>query len=241
MEKQDEASPLKILVVDDEPNLRKSLAQSLASLGHPVESALNGEEALTRLGDQAIGLMILDLKLPGMDGIEVLKKASEARPDLRVIMVTAFGTVERAVEAMRLGAVDFLQKPFSPEQIRELVQAVLDRDRLKESEAADYRGRLELAKRSMRQRAFTPALEHVKKAVALDPYRPEAYNLAGAHQQILPPGEVAIRNTRRAVEVDPTFAPARQNLERLVARQGRGEIAWEATAQPVRTWRLDQD
>jgi len=72
-----------------------------------------------------------------MDGMEVLRQVREIRPDIRIIMITAYGTIELAVEAMKMGAVDFIQKPFSPEEIRELVSRVMDREKLDEQKVAD--------------------------------------------------------------------------------------------------------
>ena len=216
-----------ILVVDDEKNIRLALTQALKPLGRPVTAALSGEEALEMLKDPQVGVMILDLRLPGLDGMAVLEQASRERPDVAVIMVTAYGSVERAVEAMKLGAVDFIAKPFSPEEIRELVSRVTNREAMTESDARDYRGRLELAKQGIRRRNFTAALDHARKAVGLDPYRAEGFNLVGALHEILHNREEALRNYRLAVEVDPTYAPAQTNLERLVSRRGQGGIAWD--------------
>jgi DNA-binding NtrC family response regulator len=75
--------------------------------------------------------------MPGMDGMEVLRQVREIRPDIRIIMITAYGTIELAVEAMKMGAVDFIQKPFSPEEIRELVSRGMDREKLDEQKVAD--------------------------------------------------------------------------------------------------------
>ncbi|MFO7553840.1 MAG: response regulator [Desulfobacterales bacterium] len=114
-----------ILVVDDEKNIRMTLSQSLEPLEIPVQTAVNGEEALQKLQKGPFGLVFLDLKMPGMDGMEVLRQIKEDWPKTRVIIITAHGTIESAVEAMKLGAVDFIQKPFSPKEIRELSTRVL--------------------------------------------------------------------------------------------------------------------
>ena len=103
-----------ILVVDDEKNIRLTLSQSLEPLGIPVQTAANGEEALQKLREGQFGLVFLDLKMPGMDGMDVLRRIKDDWPSVRVIIITAYGTIESAVEAMKLGAVDFVQKPFSP-------------------------------------------------------------------------------------------------------------------------------
>ncbi len=134
-----------ILIVDDEKNIRLTLSQTLETLGTEIDTAADGEEALAKLKGREFGLILLDIRMPGMDGMEVLRRVREMRPDIRIIMITAYGTVESAVEAMKLGAVDFLQKPFDPEEIRELVLRVADRELLDEHKLVDYSSHIELA------------------------------------------------------------------------------------------------
>lgn len=119
-----------ILVVDDEKNIRLTMSQSLEPLEIPIRTALNGEEALQMLGEETFELIFLDLKLPGIDGMEVLHQVRNNWPKTRVIIITAHGTIDSAVEAMKLGAVDFIQKPFSPSEIRDLAKLVLEREAL---------------------------------------------------------------------------------------------------------------
>ena len=134
-----------ILVVDDEKNIRLTMSQSLESLEIPIKTAVNGEEALRKLQEGPFGLVFLDLKMPGIDGMEVLRQIKDDWPKIRVIIITAHGTIETAVEAMKLGAVDFIQKPFSPGEIRELATQVLDREALDEESAVDYVSLIEIA------------------------------------------------------------------------------------------------
>ena len=116
-----------VLVVDDEKNIRVTLRESLKSLGFDVDTAINGEEALELAARRTYELILLDLKMPGMDGMEVFRQLRERSPSTAVVLVTAHGSVEAAVEAMKLGAVDFLQKPFAPQEIRDVVTHVLQR------------------------------------------------------------------------------------------------------------------
>ncbi|MGB9441931.1 MAG: response regulator [Desulfobacterales bacterium] len=110
-----------ILVVDDELIVRDSLKEWLLEEGFSVDMAASGAEALDRLSRQAYQLMLLDIKMPGMDGVEVLQKAKESWPDLNVIMMTAYATIETAVEAMKVGALEYLIKPFDPETMVPMV------------------------------------------------------------------------------------------------------------------------
>jgi CheY-like chemotaxis protein len=122
-----------VLIVDDEKNIRLTLSRSLEVLGVETDSAEDGKEALAKLREKEFGLILLDLRMPGVDGMEVLRQVRESRPDIRIIILTAYGTIDLAVEAMKLGAVDFVQKPFVPEQIRERVARVLSMGKIRQS------------------------------------------------------------------------------------------------------------
>jgi DNA-binding response OmpR family regulator len=117
----------KVLVVDDEKNIRQAVALSLEKLDLEVDNAVDGEEALEKIRQQDFRLVLLDLKLPGMDGVEVLRQVRSFNQKVKVLIITAHGTVENAVEAMKLGAVDFIQKPFTPDEIRAFVTKALAR------------------------------------------------------------------------------------------------------------------
>jgi len=117
----------RVLIVDDESNIRLTISRSLEPLGVQIQTAVNGEEALQKLHEEEFALLLLDLKMPGIDGMEVLHQVRERWPKTCVIVITAYGTIDSAVEAMKRGAVDFIQKPFSPAEIRELVTKVLRR------------------------------------------------------------------------------------------------------------------
>ncbi len=203
-----------VLIVDDEKNILLTLSQSLVVLQLETDTATNGEEALAKLKEKEFGLILLDIRMPGMDGMEVLRKVREIRPDIGIIMISAYGTIELAVEAMKLGAVDFIQKPFSPEEVRALVSRVLDREKLDGQKVVDYGSSIELAKKSIGNRHFDAAIEHSRKAIFLDPSRPEAFNLLGALLEIRGDRIEAQKNYRAALSLDPSYAPAIKNLER---------------------------
>jgi DNA-binding response OmpR family regulator len=131
-----------------------------------------------------------------------------------MIIITAYGTVESAVEAMKLGAADFIQKPFAPEEIRGLVSRVMDREKIDERKAVDYGTSIELAKRCIGERHFDAAIEHVRKAISLDPGRPEAFNLLGALMEIRGDRIEAQKNYRAALSLDASYEPAIKNLQR---------------------------
>lgn len=107
----------RILVVDDELVVRDSLKEWLVDEGFEVDTAESGSDALDKITNEIYHLKLLDIKMPGMDGVEVLKRTKELRPDLPVVMMTAYATVETAVEAMKIGAHDYLMKPFDPDSL----------------------------------------------------------------------------------------------------------------------------
>jgi DNA-binding response OmpR family regulator len=212
-----------VLIVDDEKNIRLTLSQSLESMGLGTDTAMDGEEALAKVEATAYSLILLDLKMPGMDGMQVLRQIREIRPDVRVIVITAYGTVESAVEAMKLGTVDFIQKPFAAEEIRGLVSQVLQRDQLDEQKAVDYSSCLELAKRSVADRKFAVAIDHVRTAISLEPGRPEAFNLLGTLLEIDRNVPAAEECYREALKLDPSHRPAKENLERSARSRPQSE------------------
>ena len=213
-----------ILVVDDEKNIRLTVTQALTSAGYQLSSAANGEEALKQLAEQEFGLILLDLRLPGMDGLEVLRQVVKIRPDIKVVIISAHGTIDNAVEAMKLGAIDFLQKPFTPQELRDFVSRVLDRSKIEAAQACDYDSHLAFTKRCMSERHFEAAMVHVRQAIGLNPGRPEAFNLLGALYELTGNSVEAMKNYRVALDLDPTYEPAWQNLRRpqkLLRNQSR--------------------
>ncbi|MGA1524934.1 MAG: response regulator, partial [Planctomycetota bacterium] len=108
---------MKILLVEDEKSIAVTLLDDLEAAGHEVVHEADGARGIERLREEAFDCVITDVRLPGADGLKVLAAAKEARPGTEVLVMTAFATVEHAVEAMRLGADDYIQKPFLNEQV----------------------------------------------------------------------------------------------------------------------------
>ncbi len=121
---------VKILVVDDEAIMRESLCDWLRDVGHQVVTAENGPQALEIIEKEKPGIVIADLVMPGMDGIELLKKAKEISPGIEVIIITAYGSIPTAITAMRAGAYDYIEKPFCPEKAELLVEKLTEHQRL---------------------------------------------------------------------------------------------------------------
>ncbi len=120
----------RILVVDDEEIVVRSCRRVLGDGEYEVDSVQDGLEALKRIAEQPFDVVILDIMMPKMDGIQVLQRAKEAHPDLEVIMITGLSQVETAVRSMKLGAFDYLTKPFDPDELKLVVERALERRRL---------------------------------------------------------------------------------------------------------------
>src|SRR5512140_3498932 len=117
---------LNVLVVDDEAVIRDGLLRILDGERFAVETCRSGHAAIELMQHKEFGLIITDLKMPGLNGIEVLKAVKALQPDIPVIMITGYATVDTAVEAMKNGAVDFIAKPFTPDQIHEKIERALE-------------------------------------------------------------------------------------------------------------------
>jgi DNA-binding NtrC family response regulator len=123
--------PQTILLVDDEPLNLDLLEQELTELGYAIEKADSGRTALDKLAGVSPDLVLLDYQMPGMNGVQVLTEIKKRQAGLPVIMITAYGTIERAVEAIKSGADDFVTKPFDPDHLALVVKKALEQARLK--------------------------------------------------------------------------------------------------------------
>jgi nitrogen regulation protein NR(I) len=124
-----------VLIVDDEPNLRKILSAQLSRDGYEVMTAEDGEQGLALLKEHHIDLVITDLKMPKVDGMTLLRKALELEPELPVVLITAHGTIDTAVEALKSGAFDFVTKPFDKDEVRQIVAKALKTRELRGADA----------------------------------------------------------------------------------------------------------
>ena len=121
----------KILVIDDEQGIRDLLSYELGARGYEVVTAVNGEEGMQKLSQDKFHLVISDVKMPKMNGLQVLEAVKNIDSDIEVIMATGFGSVETAVLAMKRGAYDFIQKPFNLDEVVHLVENALEKSELR--------------------------------------------------------------------------------------------------------------
>lgn len=180
------AQAMKIAIVDDEQDMRQSISQWLALSGYDTETFGSAEDALKVLGPDYPGIVISDIKMPGMDGMKFLKKLMGSDSALPVIMITGHGDVPMAVEAMRVGAFDFLEKPFNPERMSDLAKR-----------AANAR-RLTMDTRALR-RELSDGSQIMKKLIGSSPamvrLREEILDLGQADGHVLIDGETGTGKT----------------------------------------------
>jgi two-component system response regulator AtoC len=158
----------RILVVDDEEGIRAFLADSLVTEGHDVLKASDGAEAAALIQRQTFHLMITDLRMPGMDGLALLERARRDVPEMEVVVLTAHGTVDTAVEAMKLGAADYLEKPLSgPAEIRLVAARAVERCTLR-TRASQVNGADPTPELTFGAPAMAPVVEAVRRVAPTD-------------------------------------------------------------------------
>lgn len=215
----------KILVVDDENNIRVVFSKCLADAGYLVHTVPDGHSALQAIEKDNYSLVVLDMKLPDIDGLEVLRRIKSAVPAARVIIVTAHGTIDTAVEAMKNGAVDYLQKPITPDEFRRAINRNLTPVESVEIKAEDtFKECIGKARTLLERKEFAKALPVIHQAIRLEPGRPEGFNLLGALDELRGDQEAARRMYRVALTIDAAYKPASLNLDRLCQWKTAGVI-----------------
>lgn len=206
----------RLLIVDDETNVRLSFRMTLETEGYEIFEAHSGEQAVQLLAKHSFALAILDVRMTGMDGLELLAKMRESGVRVPAMIVTAYSDVPHAVKAMKLGAIDFLQKPLRPEDFRKIVAEIIERHARPDDAPAEISGaHIVAAKRCLNLRAFAKARLHLAKALELNAKSVEAFNLAGVLAELLEDYDKAKKYYGRAIKLDKNYEPAQQNMRRL--------------------------
>jgi len=120
----------RILVVDDEPVVRESLHDWFSMDEYPIEMAANGPEAMQKMQESKWDILLTDVKMPGMDGLELQKKAKQLDPDITVIIMTAYASVDSAMQAIKEGAYDYVTKPLDPEDLQQIINRACEHRQL---------------------------------------------------------------------------------------------------------------
>lgn len=204
----------KILIVDDESNIRLGLNKCLAKEGYYIEEASNGEEALQLIYNKKYDLILMDVQMPELNGFDVLKRIRKFGNSTRVIMMTAFGTVEMAVDSMKIGAVDFLSKPFTISKVRDVVKEVLDKDMNILRVDKDISRYIEEARDAIFNKDYDKAKFCLKEALVNDSSSAEIQNLLGVIEEKTGDRQLAQKYYRAALSLGPTYEPADNNLKR---------------------------
>ncbi len=124
-------TPMQALIVDDNETMREAMAQILARLPISVVQAADGESALAALSERSFDLVVTDYRMPGMNGLQVLKEIKNINPEIDVVIITAYGTIETAVEALKVGARDYITKPADLDELIILANRIAERRQLK--------------------------------------------------------------------------------------------------------------
>jgi DNA-binding NtrC family response regulator len=206
----------RILIVDDEPNVRLNYRVTLETEGFEVREASDGGAALRELAGKDFDLAILDMRMPEMDGLELLERMRERKIQTPVVIITAYGDIPHAVRAMKLGAIDFLQKPLTPEVLRSIVGEILGRH-AKPSPASPetFDTHVQAAKRLINLRQFPRAREHIAKALEIRTDSEEVFNLGGVLFEMLEDYKLAKRYYGQAIRLNKNYEPAQQNMRRI--------------------------
>lgn len=213
----------RILIVDDEPNVRLSYRVTLETEGLAVREADCAARALEQFSCEHFDLAILDMRMPEMDGLDLLAEMRKRGFKTPTVIITAYGDIPHAVRAMQLGAIDFLQKPLTPEALRNLVSEILARHLVEEQQEArpqlpipdDFVSQLSEAKRLLNLQVFEEAWNHLARALELDPKSPDALNLAGVFFEMQEDFDRARKLYGSAIKYGPYYEPAQQNMRRI--------------------------
>lgn len=165
-----------ILIVDDTKNIRTLLTTCLELYGYKTIVAKNGYEAIDIFQNENIDLAFIDIKMPEISGTEVLKKIRAMNINIPIVIMTAFGTVKNAVECTRLGAVAYLQKPFTADKVKNLLNEIESNKAAAHDNISQY---LKLAENLIKKSQLDEALAQLKKALSIDIERSEIYTLIG--------------------------------------------------------------
>lgn len=215
----------RILIIDDEPNARLNFRLALEVEGYHVTEALSGAAALEKLSAEQFDLALLDLRMPGVGGLQLLEQMRAGGILTPVIIITAYGSVPDAVHAMKLGAIDFLEKPLRPVDLRRLVAEVVGRHQVESRERPehdDYETHLQAAKRHINLRQFALAEKHLQRALEFKTHSPDALNLLGVLAELRDDYRNARKYYGRAIRAQHDHEAAQQNMRRLFELENFG-------------------
>ena len=189
----------------------------LESAGYKVDTERRWRKRSYQIKERHYDIALVDIQMPKMGGLELLRYLRTLRPNLAVVILTAYGTVGSAVEAMKLGAVDFLEKPFDPKVLLLLCEEIIQRQKMSKSVSID--DLLHLAELARERKAYVEARVYLKTAMMREVTRPEPYYWLGYISELEGDKRRAMQYYSLALDASQAFEPAHEALKRL----GRGE------------------
>jgi DNA-binding response OmpR family regulator len=207
----------KLLIVDDEPTILLTFRAALETDGYQVQEASTADEALMAFKAEHYDLAILDLRIGADSGLHILEKMRLAGIRTPAMMLTAYGSIRDAVRAMKLGAIDFLEKPVEPKGLRKIVAEVLERHSAESAQPdpLTFESLLNAAKKAVNLQKFAEAESALAGALKLNDRSPDAHNLAGVLHEIHGDYDAAKRSYGQAIRLDRHYQPAQQNMRRI--------------------------
>jgi DNA-binding response OmpR family regulator len=202
-----------ILVVDDEKNIRLTVQHSLVAADYEVDTASNGLEGLQKFRSGHYDLILMDLRMPQINGIEMLREIRERDQETAAVVITAYLTIDTLLEAFSLGVSDYIRKPFSPNDVRETVRRVLSRERLDlEHPTVEDTGSLEIARKALAKHDIQQAMTLARQAIEVNSNNPDAHAFLGILQHLNGDAAAAEQSFREALLLDPQHQLSRDYL-----------------------------
>ncbi len=203
----------RVLVVDDEKNIRMTVQHALLSLDYEVETASDGLEGLYKFKEGTYDLVIMDLRMPQLNGIEMLREIRRSDSQTAAVVITAYLTIDTLLEAFSLGVSDYIRKPFSPNDIRETVKRVLEREHLDLGHPSEQAiANLEASRKALAEQDMPRALDLANEAVDKNANNPDAQAFLGILDHLANMPKAAEHRFREALLLDPQHKLSRDYL-----------------------------
>lgn len=208
-------SKKRILVVDDEKNIRLTVQHSLIAANYEVDTAANGLEGLEKFRSGHYDLILMDLRMPQINGIEMLREIKARDAKAAAVVITAYLTIDTLLEAFSLGVSDYIRKPFSPNDVRETVRRVLARKEISEEAVGghpDGNMLLEMARKQLADNDIDGAIDYARQSISANPSSPDAHAFLGILLHLNDNDEQSEQAFKEALLIDPQHQLSRDYL-----------------------------
>jgi DNA-binding NtrC family response regulator len=205
----------RILIIDDTKNIRLLASKALIAEGYEVDSADSGESGIELFKAKKYELVFVDIRMPYMSGTEVLRIIKDIDENTAVAIITAYPTVKNAVDCIKLGAIDYLRKPFTAEKLIHITNQIIERKNLISSNTNSYESAIEYSKKCINERAFDEAINFLKKAISISIEGAEPFNIMGNVYELKEEYETALKFYNIALQIEPQNEAIVENLKRI--------------------------